>query len=311
MLKFYAVPFSVASHTHPGVVFFLRCFGRICWVSCLFLLFYFPAFAQRIQGQVTHAKTGKALDNVNVAILNTSLLTVTDREGKFSITLREKSSSDGTYTLRVSAVGFDAYEQRIEIDKEAENNIRIALPPSIVQLNKALVVSPRRQETAQFDLPEAISVRTNQQLQQDAPRTAPEALTGTTGVWLQKTNHGGGSPFLRGLTGQQTLLMIDGIRLNNASFRSGPNQYLNTIDPQSIYQIEALRGSGSVQYGSDALGGVVHVLTRDPQFSGNGLRLTGSAYAKVMSADMEKAICWRVATWALSGQRVISNGREM
>jgi len=289
MLQFYSAPFSVTRHTDPGVILFLRYFVRNCWISCLFLLFHFPAIAQSIQGRVTDATTGKALDNVNVSMTNTSLLTITDREGKFSLAFREKASTGGTYTLRASAVGYDSYEQRIEPGTDVVNDIRIALDPSVIQLNKALVVSPRRQESAQFDLPEAISVRTARQLDQDAPRTAPEALTGTTGVWLQKTNHGGGSPFLRGLTGQQTLLMIDGIRLNNASFRSGPNQYLNTIDPQTIDQIEALRGSGSVQYGSDALGGVVHVLTRDPRFSGNGLRLTGSAYAKVMSADMEKS----------------------
>jgi iron complex outermembrane receptor protein/hemoglobin/transferrin/lactoferrin receptor protein len=114
----------------------------------------------------------------------------------------------------------------------------------------------------QFDTPEAVSVLTQKQLLQNAPRSTPEALMGLPGVWVQKTNHGGGSPFIRGLTGQQTLILIDGIRLNNATFRSGPNQYFNTIDPQSIAQIEVLRGSGSVQYGSDALGGVVHVLTK-------------------------------------------------
>ena len=61
-------------------------------------------------------------------------------------------------------------------------------------------------------------------------RTTPESLVGTTGVFIQKTNHGGGSPFIRGLTGNQTLILIDGIRVNNSTFRYGPNQYFNTID---------------------------------------------------------------------------------
>lgn len=74
------------------------------------------------------------------------------------------------------------------------------------------------------------------------------------GVFVQKTTHGAGSPFVRGLTGNQTLLLIDDIRLNNSTFRYGPNQYLNTIDAFTLGRAEVLLGSGSVQYGSDALG---------------------------------------------------------
>jgi len=89
----------------------------------------------------------------------------------------------------------------------------------------------------------------------------------SNGAWVQKTNHGGGSPFVRGLTGYHTLLMIDGIRLNNATFRSGPNQYLNTLDPLILSNVEIIRSTGSVQYGSDALGGTVHFFTTTPEFS--------------------------------------------
>ena len=82
------------------------------------------------------------------------------------------------------------------------------------------------------------------------------------GVYIQKTNLGGGSPFIRGLTGKQVLVLVDGIRLNNSFYRFGPHQYLNTIDPNSIERIEVVRGPGSVLYGSDALGGVVNIITK-------------------------------------------------
>jgi outer membrane receptor protein involved in Fe transport len=117
----------------------------------------------------------------------------------------------------------------------------------------------------------------------------PQALSYVPGVWMQKTNHGGGSAFVRGLTGYQTLLMIDGIRLNNSTYRSGPNQYLNTVDPLMISHVEVLRGSGSVQYGSDAIGGTIQLITKDPEFSKEGITISGSIYGKYWSEDMEKS----------------------
>ncbi len=119
------------------------------------------------------------------------------------------------------------------------------------------------------------------------PRTTPESLQGMSGVFVQKTNHGGGSPFIRGLTGNQTLLLIDGIRLNNATYRYGPNQYLNTIDPFLIDHIEVAKGTGSVQYGTDAIGGVIQLFSKDVGFS-DKKKITGSGISKYMSGDMEK-----------------------
>ena len=116
-------------------------------------------------------------------------------------------------------------------------------------------------------------------------RTTPEALMANTGVFVQKTNHGGGSPILRGLMGNQTLLVLDGIRLNNSTYRFGPNQYLNTVDPFSLHKIEILQGSGSVQYGSDAMGGVIHLFSSEPELnSGWGARLLG----RLTSQHMEQ-----------------------
>jgi len=93
-----------------------------------------------------------------------------------------------------------------------------------------VVVTANRHESLQIKTPEAIRLINDKSIQHFQLRTAPEALLLTPGVFIQKTNHGGGSPFIRGLTGNQTLLLIDVIRLSNATFRYGPNQYFNTID---------------------------------------------------------------------------------
>lgn len=130
-----------------------------------------------------------------------------------------------------------------------------------------MVVTAQRSPTQRLYTSEAITVLSNKTLRNSQLRTAPELLALMPGLFVQKTNHGGGSPFLRGLTGNQTLLLIDGIRLSNATFRSGPNQYFNTVDLFSLEKVEALRGGGAVQYGSDALGGTVQAFSRDIAFA--------------------------------------------
>lgn len=90
------------------------------------------------------------------------------------------------------------------------------------------------------------------------------ALQNELGVLMQSTAKGQASPYIRGLTGQQVLILVDGVRLNNSIFRSGPNQYFNTIDPGMVDHIEVVRGQGSVLWGSDAIGGVINIVTRGP-----------------------------------------------
>lgn len=149
-----------------------------------------------------------------------------------------------------------------------------------------IVVTSNRKNTARSKVPHSLAVLQKRPLQDLQCRTTPEALMGLPGVFVQKTNHGGGSPFIRGLTGNQTLTLIDGIRLNNPTFRYGPNQYLNTIDPYAIEKIEVMGGSGSVQYGSDAIGGVIQVFSKEPQFEA-AKKITSSVLGKMMTHDME------------------------
>jgi hemoglobin/transferrin/lactoferrin receptor protein len=113
-----------------------------------------------------------------------------------------------------------------------------------------------------FDSPYSVSVVSGDTANHRGFRTLPDSLREVPGVMVQKTGHGQGSPFLRGFTGFRTLLMTDGIRLNNAVFRDGPNQYWNTIDPLTVDRIEVVKGPSSVLYGSDAVGGAINVLTR-------------------------------------------------
>ena len=115
----------------------------------------------------------------------------------------------------------------------------------------------KRSPTHGSSVERAASAVTREQLVERQPRSAPDALRYEPGVFVQKTAHAQGSAFIRGVTGQQTLLMFDGIRLNNSTYRQGPNQYFFTLDAQTIDSITVQRGGASTRYGSDAIGGVI------------------------------------------------------
>lgn len=151
-----------------------------------------------------------------------------------------------------------------------------------------IVVSASRSVQNALKTPYATQIWTDSTIQQKSARTSPELLMNMPGIFLQKTNQGGGSMFVRGLTGNQTLLMLDGIRFNNSTFRYGPNQYLNTIDPYTLERVESVMGSGAVQYGSDALTGVIHLYSQRPQFSAKPLLQIG-LQKRWASSDMENS----------------------
>ena len=232
-------------------------------------------------GIVRDERTNLPMPGVSVRLLPTARGTTTDQRGYFVV----RNLPAGNYTATISSVGYRVIDESITVTSQTTTSREVRLQPTVMQLNQQTITTLQRTETPDFVRPEVTTVLTTRDLRQRASRTIPEALFGATGVFLQKTNHGGGSPFVRGLTGQQTLLLVDGIRLNNATFRSGPNQYLNTIDPQSVSQIEIVRSSGSVAYGSDAIGGVVNVLTKTPHFS-DQLKFTGGFFTKAMTQNM-------------------------
>lgn len=157
---------------------------------------------------------------------------------------------------------------------------------SYINLDAAIVTS-RSIKILDTKNPFVISSITNQQIVEKGARTSPEALMGVSGVFIQKTNHGGGSAFIRGLTGNQTLIVLDGIRLNNAIYRYGPNQYLNTIDMFTINKIDVLKGIGAVEYGSDAMGGIIHVKTKE-NASNELNKISLNNTSKFISSGMEK-----------------------
>ena len=113
-------------------------------------------------------------------------------------------------------------------------------------------------------------------------RSLPELMQAFPGVHIQKTGHGQGSPFLRGFTGQRTVLLVDGVRFDDTVFREGPVQYWNTLDVESFAEILFSPGIRSASAGSGAIGGVVELITPRPDPS---LLWGGSVRGRFSSAE--------------------------
>jgi iron complex outermembrane receptor protein/hemoglobin/transferrin/lactoferrin receptor protein len=121
------------------------------------------------------------------------------------------------------------------------------------------------------------------------PRSAPDALRYTPGVYVQQTGHAQGSPYIRGMTGRRTLLLFDGLRLNNALFRQGPNQYFFTVDMRSVRRIDVVRGAASVELGENAMGGAVDARPLEPGIDPyrEGVHFTPRVAVRHATADRE------------------------
>jgi len=149
-----------------------------------------------------------------------------------------------------------------------------------------IIVTATRRDSTLFDVPySADAYNADYILFRKMPRTVPEILAEDPSVMVQKTGHGQGSPYIRGFTGFRTLFLIDGIRLNNSTFRDGPNQYWNTVDGLTIDRLEVVRGPSSVLYGSDAVGGTVNAITRGREEFPEGFNWSRRLYTRVSSAE--------------------------
>jgi len=158
-----------------------------------------------------------------------------------------------------------------------------------------LIYSVNRTPEPMFQTARATEVITSEEIRRQNARTLPELLM-MAGVFVQQTNYGGGSPVIRGLMGKHILILVDGARLNNAGYRFGPNQYLNTIDINSVERVEIVRGVGSVL--SSAMGGIINIITKKGPPLGGDDRLGAAVFSRYSSAD--DAVTGRAEAFSVS-----------
>lgn len=135
-----------------------------------------------------------------------------------------------------------------------------------------VVISANKFELKKKESPNQIELITAKQIAfQNSPNTA-NLLEQTGNVFVQRSQAGGGSPVLRGFEASRVLLVMDGVRMNNAIFRAGHLQNVLRIDQSMLERAEVVFGPSSVMYGSDALGGVVHFRSKNPEFGVKSFR---------------------------------------
>jgi len=159
------------------------------------------------------------------------------------------------------------------------------MPAYSAEALETIQVTATRRAESTFQVPVATDVVDRDAIRAAAPQTVMEALRGRAGASVQQTTPGQGIVILRGLKGSEVLHVVDGFRLNDAIFRNAPNQYVALVDSQSLSRIEVVRGPMSALYGSDAMGGVVHMLTLEPRFAGSEWQAHGLLRSMYGSAD--------------------------
>ncbi len=164
-------------------------------------------------------------------------------------------------------------------------NNKIYLENASEQIEEVVLSASRSKET-RARIAEHIEVITQHKIVELSPQTSADLLALTPGVKVQKTQFGGGSPVLRGMESNRVLLVVDGVRMNNAIYRKGHLQNSITVSPNLLTRTEVLFGPSSIIYGSDALGGVIHYYTKKPMLNDNNL-INSSLFTRYSSINDE------------------------
>ena len=208
---------------------------------------------------VIDAFTQRPLEEVMVVSQNKERYSSSDNKGKIGL---EQFEASGLLTFQL--MGYETLTLSLEEIKDRRNVIALFLDEK--QLEE-IVLSVARTAEQSRKIAEKVAVIDQKSIATQSPTTGADLLLLAPSVRLQKSQGGGGSPVLRGFEANRVLLVVDGVRLNNAIYRSGHLQNAITVDPNSIERVEVIYGSSSVGYGSDALGGVVHYYTKTPKIN--------------------------------------------
>ncbi len=250
------------------------------------LFFLIVAVITRVVSQnifVYNQQTGEPIANVVVFNANKTITGLTNNIGIVNINgfadgedINFQHPSFVSTTLKKSVI--------------AELRYKIPLNEKLINLDE-IIVSASRWEAKSNEVPNKIEQIKRKEIIYTSPATTADLLASGNQVYVQKSQLGGGSPMIRGFAANKILLVVDGVRMNNAIYRSGNLQNVLQTDVNSIDNTETIFGPGTNIYGSDALGGVIDIHTLLPKFT-YGTKMIGSGYAlaRVSTADFERTL---------------------
>lgn len=157
-----------------------------------------------------------------------------------------------------------------------------------VRTLRTVSVTATRQPTDIRRIPAAVSVVDSAAIREKAPNSAADLLREVQGVDVVGTGPNQARPSIRGQRGHRILLLQDGLRLNNSRRQQDFGELPALVDVEQIERVEVVRGPSSVLYGSDAIGGVINLITRAPR-TGGPTRVTGSlGYRYAGAGDQQR-----------------------
>jgi iron complex outermembrane receptor protein len=228
---------------------------RTSWVLLLFILnsaLLFPS--NKLAGIVTDKENGAALTGVNILVQKLNIGAVTNSDGAFII----DNLPDGVYNVRFSYLGYSTEVKSVIIPSDSAENIKVALKEASINLNEVVVTgNPFLAEPK--DISQTTISLSKLDLIISSNQTIADALNFQPGVAMRSNGIATGRPVIRGFSNNKVLILEDGLRMGDLSNAS--DDHSMTDDGSEPEKIEVLEGPSSLLYGSNAIGGVVNIIT--------------------------------------------------